>query len=266
VRSDDLETRMRRFETVLDTPIPPEFQILARLDGRSFTRLTHELCDFEAPFDQGFHDLMAATSRHLMECGFNILLAYSESDEISLLFHPEEHSFGRKPRKWISVLAGEASGAFSLALGRVAAFDGRLSVLPGPEQVVDYLRWRMNDAARCCLNGHAYWLLRGRGLSARTIAGRLQGMSRADKHELLFQHGINFDALPTWQKRGFGVYWQERQIVGHHPLTNQETLARRRSLYTDDDLPWKDGYAAAIRRLLAGLEFRATDGDMGSPP
>ncbi len=79
---------MRRFETALDTPIPPGFQIIARLDGRGFTRLTHEVCNFEAPFDQGFHDLMVTTSRHLLESGFNILLAYSESDEISLLFHP----------------------------------------------------------------------------------------------------------------------------------------------------------------------------------
>lgn len=162
MRSDDLETRMRRFETALDAPIPPGFQIVARLDGRSFTRLTHAVCDFEAPFDRGFHDLMAATSRHLMECGFNILLAYSESDEISLLFHPEEGSFGRKPRKLISVLAGEASGAFSLVLGKAAAFDARLSVLPGPEQVVDWrieqlqtvarqhgLDWRQDGTSHC---------------------------------------------------------------------------------------------------------------------
>ena len=124
----------------------------------------------------------------------------------------------------------------------------------------------MNDAARCYLNGHAYWLLRGQGLNAQTVAGRLQGMNRAEKHELLFQHGINFDALPTWQKRGFGVYWRERHIVGYNPLTKSETLARRRSLYTDDQLPWKEDYAAAIRRLLAGLEFQAAASDLRSSP
>ena len=89
-------------------------------------------------------------------------------------------------------------------------------------------------------------------------------MSRAAKNELLFQHGINFDALPTWQKRGFGVYWRERRIAGHNPLTNTETLACRRSLHTDDQLPWKEDYAAAIRRLLAGREFRAADDELGS--
>jgi tRNA(His) 5'-end guanylyltransferase len=26
--------------------------------------------------------------------------------------------------------------------------------------------------------------------------------------ELLFQHGINFNDLPNWQKRGIGLYWE----------------------------------------------------------
>jgi hypothetical protein len=52
---------MRQVETALGTPVPPGFQIVARLDGRGFIRLTKE----------------------------------SESDEISLLFHPEEGTFGR---------------------------------------------------------------------------------------------------------------------------------------------------------------------------
>jgi len=255
MRSTDLEARMRQFEAALDHPVPPGFQIVARLDGRGFTRLTKEVCQFEAPFDPGFRDLMAAACRHLMTCGFNVLLAYSESDEISLLLHAQEMTFGRKPRKWISILAGEASAAFSLALGRPAAFDARLSVLPGREQVVDYFRWRMNDAARCCLNGHAYWLLRRQGLSARATAQRLLGMARTDKHELLFRHGVNFDALPTWQKRGFAVYWVERERVGRNPLTGEVTLTTRRELHTDEQLPWKDDYERALGRLLAGHSF-----------
>ena len=255
MHSTDLEARMRQFEMALNNPVPPGFQIVARLDGRGFTRLTKEVCQFEAPFDSGFRDLMAAACRHLMTCGFNVLLAYSESDEISLLLHAQEMTFGRKPRKWISILAGEASAAFSLALGRAAAFDARLSVLPGREQVVDYFRWRMNDAARCCLNGHAYWLLRRQGLSARATAQRLLGMGRADKHELLFQYGVNFDALPTWQKRGFAVYWVERERVGRNPLTGEVTLTTRRELHTDEQLPWKDDYERALGRLLAGHSF-----------
>ena len=255
MRSVDLETRMRRFETALDNPIPPGFQIIARLDGRSFTRLTHEVCGFEAPFDPDFHDLMVGTSRHLMKSGFNILLAYSESDEISLLFHPDQDSFGRKPRKWISILAGEASAAFSVALGRAASFDARLSVLPGREQVIDYFRWRMADATRCCLNGHAYWLLRRQDLSARDASERLRRLGRADKHELLFQAGINFDALPAWQKRGFGVYWVDTPRTGFNPLTGMTTSTRRRTLRVDLELPRGTDLDLAIARLWDGQPF-----------
>jgi hypothetical protein len=45
-----------------------------------------------------------------------------EVDEISLLFGPEENGFGRKLRKLLSVLSGEASARFTLLLGAVAVF------------------------------------------------------------------------------------------------------------------------------------------------
>ena len=260
MRSLDLEARMRRYETALDTPVPPGFVIVARLDGRGFTRLTRELCRFEAPFDPRFRDLMAVACGRLMDCGFNVRLAYSESDEISLLFDLAEACFGRKPRKWISVLAGEASAAFSLALGQAASFDARLSVLPGREQVIDYFRWRMADAARCCLNGHAYWLLRRQGLSARAASERLLGLGRADKHELLFQAGINFDSLPAWQKRGFGVYWMDRPRTGRNPLTGEMTATRRRTLEVDLELPWGADLERALGRLWDGHPFGNLDG------
>jgi tRNA(His) 5'-end guanylyltransferase len=253
---------MRPYETALDTPVPPGFAIVARLDGRGFTRLTRDLCQFEAPFDPRFRDLMAVACRRLMDCGFNVGLAYSESDEISLLFDPAEVCFGRKPRKWISVLAEEASAAFSLALGQIASFDARLSVLPGREQVIDYFRWRMADAARCCLNGHAYWLLRRQGLTARAASEHLLGLGRADKHELLFQAGINFDALPTWQKRGFGVYWVDSPRTGRNPLTGQTTTTRRRTLAVDLELPWGAEFDLALGQLWEGQPFA----DRGSAP
>ena len=62
-----------------------------------------------------------------MTCGFNMLYGFTESDEISLLFSPDENSFGRKLRKLISILAGEASAKFSLRLGDMACFDCRIS-------------------------------------------------------------------------------------------------------------------------------------------
>jgi tRNA(His) 5'-end guanylyltransferase len=62
-----------------------------------------------------------------MQCGFRVIYGYTQSDEISLLFHPEENSFGRKTRKLNSILAGEASAKFSLQLGDHGSFDCRIS-------------------------------------------------------------------------------------------------------------------------------------------
>src|ERR1700736_5479120 len=98
-------------------------------------------------------------------CGFNVVYGYTESDEISLLFGLGENSFGRKLRKLISVLAGEASAKFSLLLGAVASFKSRISQLPSLELVVDYFRWRSEDAHRNALNAHCYWLQRKQGKS-----------------------------------------------------------------------------------------------------
>jgi tRNA(His) 5'-end guanylyltransferase len=50
--------------------------------------------------------------------------------------------------------------------------------------------------------------LRKKGHSPKSAAQQLLGMSVAEKNEFLFQRGINFNDLPTWQKRGTGVYWE----------------------------------------------------------
>ena len=163
MKFDDLDKKMRVFETAADLCVLPGMFMVARLDGRSFTRLTKEGCQFETPFDVRFRDLMVATTETLMTCGFRVLYAYTESDEISLLFDPAEQLFGRKLRKYNSTLAGEASAQFSVRLGQPACFDCRISQLPTTELVVDYFRWRSADASRNALNSWCYWTFRKDG-------------------------------------------------------------------------------------------------------
>src|SRR2546426_811031 len=207
MKFDDLDARMRQFETAHDLCVLPGIFMVARIDGRSFTRLTREAHKFEAPFDERFRDHMVATVQHLMNCGFRALYGYTQSDEISLLFHRDETLFDRKLRKYDSVLAGEASAAFSLRLGAPACFDCRISQLPTEQLVVDYFRWRQEDATRNALNAHCYWLLRTEGKSVKEVTNFLLGQTTSHKNELLFQHGINFGKLPNWQKRGVELFW-----------------------------------------------------------
>ena len=224
MKFDELDEKMRVFETRNDQFVLPENYIVARIDGRGFTRLTKDIEKFEAPFDTRFRDLMVETTQHLMNCGFKITYGYTQSDEISLLFDFNENGFGRKHRKLNSVLAGEASAKFSVILGRVAAFDCRLCELPNAQLVVDYFRWRNEDAYRNSLNAHCYWLLRGQGNNETVATQRVHGVSVADKNELLFQNGINFNDLPAWQKRGIGLYWTEIEKEGFNPKTQEKTM------------------------------------------
>ncbi len=251
MKFDELDATMRVFETAHDHCVLPGLHIVARLDGRNFTRLTKEVHQFERPYDARFRDYMIATAEHLMTCGFKVVYGYTQSDEISLLFHPEERTFNRKERKLNSILAGEASARFSLLLGDLASFDCRISQLPNVELVRDYFRWRNEDAHRNALNAHCYWMLRAEGKSVREATATLIGMSVARKNELLFRHGVNFNDLPNWQKRGVGLVWEAYEKVARNPKTGEEVIAQRRRIRHELELPMKDAYGAFVAQQLA---------------
>jgi tRNA(His) guanylyltransferase len=99
MKLDELEKRMRIFETAHDHCVLPGLFMVARIDGRNFTRLTREIHLFDAPFDVRMRDYMVETTSYLLQCGFRVMYGYTQSDEISLLFHPSDETFGRKLRK-----------------------------------------------------------------------------------------------------------------------------------------------------------------------
>lgn len=254
MKFNSLDKKMRIYETAHDHSILPELYIVARIDGRCFTRLTKEVHKFDAPYDIRFRDIMVKTVEHLMSCGFKVIYGYTQSDEISLLFDISEQTFDRKERKLNSVLAGEASAKFSLLLNDIGVFDCRISQLPTKSLVVDYFRWRNEDASRNALNSHCYWLLREEGKKPDAVAKRLSGVSVADKNELLFKRGINFNDIPTWQKRGIGIYWEIYEKSAKNMQTGEAVTATRKRLKVDYDLPMKGEYSSFIGSLLENTE------------
>jgi tRNA(His) guanylyltransferase len=67
---------------------------------------------------------------------------------------------------------------------------------------------------------------------------------------VLFFHGINYNDLPAWQKRGVGFYWEDYQKTGLNPLTQQPVETTRRRLATHLELPLGEAYESFIRRML----------------
>ncbi len=247
MKSRAFEEQMRRGEYFHGLRVPDQVWTVLRLDGRSFSKFTAER--FEKPFDARFHQLMVATSCRLAE-EFGALYVYTESDEISILLPLAWDLFDREVEKIVSLTASVASVCFSLELGEAGHFDSRIWFASSPTSVVDYFRWRQGDATRCALNGWAYWTLRNEGMGAREATEALRCATKAEKNELLFSRGINFNNLPAWQRRGTGVHWEEYDKIGQNPITGESVLTVRRRLKVDGDLPMNDEYNAYIKGFL----------------
>lgn len=227
--------------------VPPGAWAVVRVDGRGFSRFTEE--HFDKPFDPRFSAFMVTTAEALLT-DLEARYVYTESDEISVVLHPRNAQFGRGVEKIVSISAGIASSAFTHAAGLPAHFDSRIWIGTGPEDVTDYASWRQADAARCALNGWCYWTLRKAGASRREATRRLHGTSAAEKNELLFQHGVNFNDLPVWQRRGIGLWWETVECSGHDPVHAVEVTTARRRVHVEHDLPMREEYRALVGRMI----------------
>lgn len=241
---------MRSFEENLDQFVLPDVYVVARLDGRGFTRLTKELLALDRPFDERFRDAMIATVSHLMNCGFKISYGYCQSDEISILFDKNENAFARKTRKLLSVLSGEASANFTSEIGTMAAFDCRIIPLPTESLVVDYFRWRAEDASRNALNAWCYWTNRKNGATVAEATQQLEGKSVADKNQFLFENGINYNDLPVWQKRGIGFRYETVETPAVNRKTETTVVVNRKKFKVDMTLPLNMEYESFIKDIL----------------
>jgi tRNA(His) guanylyltransferase len=229
-----LDEIMRQYETKLDVIIPTNEYIVARLDGKGFTKLTKDVLKFEKPFDTRFRDLMVDVTIHLMaNTGFKIIYAYTQSDEISLLFDLNEILFNRKCRKFNSVLAGEASAKFSLLINQIGVFDCRLCSFD-LNLVKTYFSWRKQDAKRNSLNMYSYWTLIKNGLSAKKATKILENLKAEDKLLILQKYGVDYNTIPNWQKQGVDFYWETYLKEGINPLTQEHiTTQRNRIVHMD---------------------------------
>ncbi len=247
MKNNEFEDRMRALEYFHEQRILLGAWVVVRVDGRGFTRFTADR--FEKPFDEKFHSLMVQTSQALLQ-ELHGLYAYTESDEISVLCAPNWDFFDRSVEKIVSISASIASATFTHTLGEIAQFDSRIWMGVSPSQVVDYFSWRQADATRCALNGWCYWTARKQGKNPGEATKLLEHQSVGFKNEFLFQSGINFNDLPTWQRRGTGLYWEKYEKTGYNPIEQKAVNTTRQRIKVDEDLLMKEDYREFIEKLL----------------
>ena len=241
--------RMRGLEAYQCARVLDGAWAVVRVDGRGFSKLT--AARFEKPFDPTFHALMTEATLALTE-DLQGTFAYTQSDEISLVLPRDWSLFDRRVEKIVSLSAARASAVFSLGLGEVVTFDSRVWVGATDSQLSEYFTWRQGDATRCALATAAYWALRNEGASAREATRELEGASRADKHEVLFARGVNFDALPAWQRRGVCVGWETYTKLGEDPRSGTSVEVERRRLVVDGEIPYGEAFGAYALERASG--------------
>lgn len=248
---DLLDEHMRSFEQTDDFCDAP-YRVV-RLDGRGFTKLT-ALVACQKPYDAHFSGIMRETMRSLFEAGFRVLYGYTQSDEISLLLHPDDDTFSRKNHKILTVLAGHASARFSMLFGYMGTFDARIIGLPDKQCAVDYFRWRQADAQRNAENGLLYWTLRNRGESKRGAHDALVGKDHGERITMMADLGVSLDAYPLAFRNGIGMYKDATTKYGINPQTNQIAQTTRIIPQAIEMLSDGDVYGVWLANIIAAEE------------
>lgn len=210
---DNFGDRMKKYERLeTERKFIPLLPIYARIDGRGFSKFTKGL---KRPYDSRLTLIMSEVTKMLVE-KTNALLGYTQSDEISLLWHSEdpksEMFFDGKVQKMTSVIASLTTSLFMqeciVLLGqeyfdKTPHFDCRVFQLPNKIEATNVFLWREQDATKNAIS-----------MAARCYYSHksLQGVSSSEMQELLFQKGINFNDYDPCFKRGSFYRKEEYEI------------------------------------------------------
>jgi len=201
---DKLGDRMKVAEASYDSSIPESYWIVVRVDGRAFHRFTET---FEKPVCERFSFSMVNVAETLM-MELNGDFAFTQSDEISILFRPSWCLFGRRTQKIISISAAIASAKMTQLYGQSAQFDSRIIAFGNEQNILDYFDWRTKDAQRNSLNSFCFWTLVQKGISRKEATKRLNGLWPEQKLKLLKDLAIDYPNLPAWKRNGMYSIWR----------------------------------------------------------
>ena len=198
---------MKDYENVYTSQkIQPPDVLCVRLDGRGFSKFTK---GFKKPFDDRLSKIMVLTTEQLVK-ETHASAGYTQSDEITLIFKPNEEGheylFGGKTSKLNSVLASMATANFNYFLARnmpvdyvgrgLAYFDCRSFAVPSMLEASNVLLWRVQDARKNSISALFRWT-DGGGAKAMHGLDQLQM-----KEYLLANCNVDWNDLPDKYKYG----------------------------------------------------------------
>lgn len=249
-----LDARMKGYEFVSRHYLTRRTPVIIRIDGKAF----HSYCKgMKKPFDWVFTQSMIRTMKYLCQNIQGCVLAYRQSDEISLLlidYHTIKTDawFDNNLQKIVSISASMATAAFNNALRDIleenewihkdekyydsmkkkvgnALFDSRAFVLP-KEEVCNYFIWRQQDATRNSILDLGYHYF---------SKNSLHGKKTNDIQDMLFKmHGVNWNDLSTMYKRGLCTYKVQYIGKGIDPRKPDEVIdVIRNQIFVDTEIP-----------------------------
>lgn len=222
--SDDIGDRFKAYEQCWDFALPRRMPMVIRVDGRGFHGLK-----LEKPFDPQFFDCMANVARQLCKEIQGAVLAYFQSDEISIIARDDKQPstepwVGKRLSKVVSLSAAAATSHFTDFYGP-RQFDSRAFVLPDLSEVTNYLIWRQQDASRNSVSmaAHAAFSHKSlHGQNTNTMIDRLR-----------LEAGKPWEDTPTHFKRGAVV--KPVKVLKEVPQTGM--TCERREWQIDTEIP-----------------------------
>lgn len=187
---------MKKYEEIFSYKLPDQVPIIIRVDGRSFHTMSKRY-KWNKPFDLKFISNMKLITLELCKEIMNVKLAYTQSDEISLLLInydslEKESWFDNKIQKICSISASIATSKAYELFGYKLHFDSRCYTLPQHE-VINYFIWRQHDWERNSLS-----------MFARSFFSQkeLNNKKKTEIHNMLHDIGQNWSKLSNELKCG----------------------------------------------------------------
>lgn len=196
---DTFGNRMKSYES--KEAYSNEKYLYVRLDGNKFSKLTKKL---DRPFDRRMTTAMINTTKYLAE-KFNAKLAYTQSDEISLVFEPNLNIFNMRKEKLLSLFAGYASAQLNKEIiyfvDNVAAFDCRICEMPNDSEAINAIIWRHLDARKNAISSIAHKVFGPKVL---------QGINTQDRVLMLEKNDVYLNNFPC--ENLYGTLFQRKTI------------------------------------------------------